>query len=167
VRNDGYAHALAPELELVHGGGPEGIGRAQHHLLAPLVELGGQFADGGGFAHAVDAHHHDHVGAHRVGNVVVADVLRVVLREQLGDFFLEDAVEFAGGHVLVLGHAGFDPFDDLERGGNAHVGGDQDFFQFVEHFFVHGRLPDHGFAQLGEKVLLVFSSPLSKDSSCS
>ena len=46
---------LRPDLQLVGGGGPEGVRGAQQHPLAPQHQKAGHLADGGGLAHAVDA----------------------------------------------------------------------------------------------------------------
>ena len=46
---------LCPDLQLVGGGGAEGIGGAQHHPFALLFQAGGDLSDGGGLAHTVDA----------------------------------------------------------------------------------------------------------------
>ena len=48
--------ALAPQLQLVNGGGAEGVAGGQQHLAALPHQARGQLADGGGFAHPVHAH---------------------------------------------------------------------------------------------------------------
>ena len=60
--NDVHIRPISPDGQLLLGGGSEGIGRGQHHLVTGLAVLHGQFADGGGFARAVDAHDQDHKG---------------------------------------------------------------------------------------------------------
>ena len=55
----GHLVALAPGLQLLHRRGAEGVAGREHHLLAVVLELFGQLADGGGLAGAVDAHHED------------------------------------------------------------------------------------------------------------
>ena len=55
-----HADPPAPGLELVGGGGAEGVGGAEHDVLVLGDEDAGELADGGGLAGAVDAdHEHD------------------------------------------------------------------------------------------------------------
>ena len=54
--------ALAPDLQLLDGGGAEGITGGQHHRFALVLEAARQLADGGGLADAVDPDHQDHIG---------------------------------------------------------------------------------------------------------
>ena len=49
--HDRHVAAVAPLFELVDGGGAEGVGGAEGHRIAVLLELVGQFPDGGGLAH--------------------------------------------------------------------------------------------------------------------
>ena len=55
ARHHAGAGALAPDLELIDGGGAEGVAGHQHHRLALGAESGGELADGRGLAGAVDA----------------------------------------------------------------------------------------------------------------
>jgi hypothetical protein len=50
-------------LELLGGGGAERVARGHHHLVAGGHLALAELADGGGLAHAVDAHEQPHVGA--------------------------------------------------------------------------------------------------------
>ncbi len=52
----------APGLQLVGGGGAEGVRGAQHHAAAVGDQDAGQLADGGGLAGAVDADDQQHRG---------------------------------------------------------------------------------------------------------
>ncbi len=54
---DGGAGPLAPDLELIDGRGTECIARHQHDAFSLGAEFGGELADGGGLAGAVDAGH--------------------------------------------------------------------------------------------------------------
>ncbi len=60
--DDRHAVALAPGLQLLHGGGAKGITGGEHDRAAVLAQAMGQFADGGGLAGAVDADHEDDIG---------------------------------------------------------------------------------------------------------
>ena len=55
-----HPDALAPDLELLHGGRAERVARSEQHLLAVGLQLGGELADGGRLADAVHADHEDH-----------------------------------------------------------------------------------------------------------
>ena len=55
LADDHGAGALRPDLQLVGSGGAEGVACNQQNLLALLDQPGGDLADGGGLAHAVDA----------------------------------------------------------------------------------------------------------------
>jgi hypothetical protein len=64
----GAAHEVGtgttrPGLELLGGRGPERVARGHHHLVAVAHQALAELADGGGLAHAVDAHEQPHVGA--------------------------------------------------------------------------------------------------------
>ena len=59
------ADALAPDLQLLDGGGAERVAGGEHHAQALLAEFLRQLADGGGLARAVHADHQDHVGLRR------------------------------------------------------------------------------------------------------
>ena len=54
-----------PRRELLDGRRAEGVGRAEDDLCPRAVELRRDLADGRGLAHAVDAHHQDHVRPRR------------------------------------------------------------------------------------------------------
>ena len=122
-----HAGALAPDLQLLDGGGAEGVAGGDHHLLAGGAELAGELADGGGLARAVDADDQHHLRAAGVD------------RHRPGDR-LEDGGDLAGEQVLDLARA--DPAaeaalgdggGDLERGLDPHVGGDQQLLEALEH----------------------------------
>ena len=51
-----------PDLQLIRCRRTEGIRRAQQHLFPVVLHLMGQLADGGGFAHTVDADHQNDAG---------------------------------------------------------------------------------------------------------
>ena len=57
-----YTHAFAPNAQLLHGSGTEGVGCTQIDFLACLLELPGEFADGRRLAYPVHTNHQNHVG---------------------------------------------------------------------------------------------------------
>ena len=132
-----HTGALGPDLQLVGGGGAEGIAGAQQHLLALLAELMGHLADGGGLAHAVDADEQHHGG-------LGADVQRHVVHFQLpGKDPAQGGLALLGAlQALVIYHiAQF--FYGRHGHFHAHIRHDERFLQFVEKRIVH-HLPDHG-----------------------
>ena len=55
ARDEDGAGALAPDFELIDGGGAERVAGRQHDLAALGAEFRGELADGRGLAGAVDA----------------------------------------------------------------------------------------------------------------
>ena len=149
LANDVHPRPLGPDLQLVGGGGPEGIRRAEEDPLALLLQPGGQLADGGGLAHAVDAdeQHHRRGMAQLQGGVphlelfrhdVPQGVLYGVLRAQA----------LGVRSVLQLP-------DDVGGGLCPHIREDQRVGQIVIEFIVHFFPEDivlPGFFQLIEKA---------------
>ena len=89
--DDGYAVAFAPFLELFARCGAERVACREYHGFALRLEVFGQFADGGGFARAVDARHHDDEGL-----AVVGDFQRFFQRgEQVVNGFFQCLAQFA------------------------------------------------------------------------
>jgi hypothetical protein len=85
-----HADALAPHVELLHGGGAEGVASGEHDLLALALQLGRELADRGRLADAVDADDHHHRGLGREDDASAADAedLRGVLAQGLPDALL-------------------------------------------------------------------------------
>ena len=52
----GGANATPPSLQLIGGGGTEGVGRPEQHLMSHGHQDAGELAGGGGFPGAVDSH---------------------------------------------------------------------------------------------------------------
>ena len=109
--------ACAPGLELFNGGGAEGIACGKHDFFAFLLEVTRQFADGGGFARAVDAGHEDdkRLGAAGVERLRVGgeQVLHMVAYRR-----------FDGVHVFQFFAVDLrgDAVDDIARDFHADVG---------------------------------------------
>jgi hypothetical protein len=62
ARHYARASAFAPDLELIDGGGAERVAGDHHDALALGAEFGGELADGGGLAGAIDAGDQDDEG---------------------------------------------------------------------------------------------------------
>ncbi len=57
----GDAEALGPHLELLDGGGAEGVGGGEHDLASLVMEELGELGGGGGLAGAIDADDEHHL----------------------------------------------------------------------------------------------------------
>ena len=55
---DRNANAVGPNDELVYGSCSKGVGGTQNYLESGLFHLVSKFANGSGFAYAIDAHNH-------------------------------------------------------------------------------------------------------------
>ena len=149
--DDVHPGALRPDGELLHGRGAEGIGGADHDLLALGGQHGRELADGGGLPHPVHAHdEHDIRLLGEIegldGGVVPVDI------QKLPDLVADEVHELVHGHVLVLLHPVLEVLDHLEGGVHAHVRGQQGLLQRVQHVVVHLGLAHDGPSQLLEEV---------------
>ena len=147
-----HVRALGPDVELFDGCGAERVGSAQKHGVPGLLVAVGQLADGGGLAYAINTHHHNDVRLLGQRRVEVSGTLGRVVEQEPGHLVADDGVEFFGRDVGVLGHMRFDELDDLERGRDADVAGDEDLFEGVEGVFIDGVLAAHEPVELSEKA---------------
>ena len=109
----------------------------------------GQFADGGGLAHAVHPHHNNDMGLGAGDLEGFAATVRIA--HQTGDLRTQDPVQFGSAEVAVPLHALLYASDDLQRGFHADIAGDQGLFQGIEDFVVHVALPDNGPGELAKE----------------
>ena len=156
----GHAYTLAPDAKLLYGCCAECVGSTQIYLLACLLELPGELADGRGLAHAVHAHHKNHVGLMVAGQIPVVVILRIVLCQQICDFIAQDAVQLRGADILVARHALLDAPDDLQRRVDAHITRDKHFLEIVEHIVINLRLSGYRTGQFTENAGLGFLQAL-------
>ena len=125
-----HAGAIAPDLKLLDRSCAERVARRDHHLLAGGAELRGELADRRGLARAVDAdHQHD---------LRLLGVKRQRFRDRL-----HDPGDLLGQQPLDLGDrelAAHPPLGevcrDAQRGVDAHVGGDQQLFEALQHLVI-------------------------------
>lgn len=75
----GHAHTFAPDADLLHGGGTEGVGGAKIDLLAGFLKLVCELSNGCGLAHAVHADDKDDVRGVVGGQLPIVVVGGVVL----------------------------------------------------------------------------------------
>jgi hypothetical protein len=126
--------AAPPDVELVDSGRTEGIAGGEHHRAALGVELGGELADGGGLARAVDA------DDERNERLSLADQERLGHRgEDLLNLGGDDRFHLICRDRLVvtsIAHRRGDPGRALD----AEIGADQHILDLVEHRLVESAL---------------------------
>ena len=126
---------LCPDLQLVGGGGAEGIGGAQHHPFALLFQAGGDLSDGGGLAHTVDADEDADAGL-RVqlqGGVPHLHLRHQDLPQGLPDLLLALQV--------LLADLGPQLFHGVRGSVHAKICHDEGFLQFFKKVLVRLRKP--------------------------
>ena len=113
----------------------------------------GELADGGGFARAVHAHHHQH------GGVLATDVERLLQgTEQIGQRVGEQAANLGGRFGAGRFHAPTQISQQRGGGGHAGVGHDEGRFEFFVQRFVDLAAAEQaadaraGFAQAGAQA---------------
>ncbi len=136
---------VTPALQLFDSRRAEGIAGGQHDALSVLLQLAGQFADGGGLAGPVDADHQNDSrsawGRVRKGPLVGCQDLQQLLFEgaaeglRVRQFFAPDP----GGEVI----------DDAAGGIHPDIRGEQQGFQLLQQIFVDGLAAKH---QVGQPV---------------
>ena len=146
--DDGHPYPLAPDDELLHGSGTEGVGSTEVDLLASLFELPGQLANGSGLAHAVHTDNEDDVGVTTVFPLRGVEGVFLGLSQQGGNLLTKDVVQLRGGDILVTCHALLNALDNLQRGVNANIARNKHLLEIVEHVLVNLRLARHGACQL-------------------
>ena len=119
--------ALSPDFQLFDGGGAEGIGGAEQDGTLLVLEAHSEFADGGGFAGAVDAHDQNYGG--RLGNARYGAFAGL---EDLQQVFADEVPQLGGVGELVAFHALANAFQNFAGGTDTDVGGDQGEFQFIQ-----------------------------------
>ena len=137
LAHDVHTGPLRPDLQLIGGGGTEGISGAQQHLLALILQPVGQLADGRGLTHAVDSDDESHAGPGR-------EVQRRIAHRQL----FRQNVPQGVFHVLLVGQQlGIGPLFQLGHGVHrrihAHVRQDESLLQIVVESLVEG-VEGHG-----------------------
>ena len=114
--DEARAGTPGPDLELLLGGGAEGVGGAEGHLAAVLAQLLGELADRRRLAGAVDADDEDHRRA-------LSDLERGRRPKERRDLLGQRGVEV--GEVLP----GLETPDELGRRANADVRAEQRFLE--------------------------------------
>ena len=116
--DDGNTGALAPHIELLDGGGAEGIGRTDHDILAAGSHGARNLADRRGLAGTVDAHKQH--AARRIGKRITLNRHKMAL-ELLG----QSAAKLRGGLKVLLGSSIAQVIGDLNSDLGTHVTHDE------------------------------------------
>ena len=124
-----YAGTLAPHIELLDGGGAEGVGRTDHHVLAAGGHGACNLADRGGLAGAVDADK-QHT-ARRIGKRIALNRHKMAL-ELLG----QGAAKLRGGLEVLLGRGVAQVIGDLNGDLGTHVTHDEGVLKILPKILV-------------------------------
>ena len=144
LRDHGHVVAIAPDLQLLDGGGAERVARGEHDFEALLLQLPRELADGRGLAGAVDAD--DENRERRSGAVDLQWLLRRPQDvQQRAAQRCEQCFEIV--ELLALDLA-TQLFEDALRGFDANVRGDQSRLELVENRVVDAACRQ----QVGEVV---------------
>src|SRR5205814_1137942 len=118
LADDLGAGALAPDFQLLDGGGTESVGSAEQDGTLFILVTVGEFADGGCFARAVDADHEDDGG--RFGDARHRAFAGLQDFEQV---LANQVAEFGGVRQLVAFYTLANAFENFVGGADADVGG--------------------------------------------
>ena len=158
---------LAPGVELLDGGGAKSIAGDQQYLFAIVAVLGGELADGGGLADAVDAEKDDHPGARRKPRASWARRLSRAACSTIAACSCADISWLRSS--LLPGACRRSASINFSRGFDADIGGDQALFHLVQRLFVplailqdRADLLHPGLAAFGQSLF----EPLKKSADC-
>ena len=121
---------------MLDGGSAESVSGTEDDLFALSDEAVSEFTNGRRLAHTIDTHDHNDVRATRRQLDVVSGGLAIFGKER-GNLFAQDGVELFGGLVGIALDTSRDAFDDFERSIDAHIGGDEDLFELIEHVGIY------------------------------
>jgi hypothetical protein len=154
VGDDVGTDDLAPRLELLDGGGAEGIAGSYDYFLAVLAVGLGELGDAGGLAGAVHADDEDDGGT-GVGRrfFFAPDPAFLAARlEDADQFFLEEVADFGGVLDALLLDLELNVGEDLLGGVDAGVGADEELFELFPDLVVDfGAVEEAG--DVGEPTL--------------
>ena len=100
------------------------------------LQLGGELADGGGLARAVDAHHHHHPGPRRRRGARPAGVGSPSRARMRAISSRSAASSRAGSESSLARHAGADRLEQRGGGRDADVGGEEHLLELGQHRLV-------------------------------
>ena len=136
--HDRHAHSFAPDTELLHRRSAESVSSAQIDFLARLFVLMRELANGGGFAHTIHTHYHNHIGFawERVGKI--KHLSGIILRQKRSHFIHQNSIQLTGTKILITLHTLLNTFDDTEGSLHAHIRRDERLFQIIQDIVIHG-----------------------------
>ena len=123
--------AIRPDAELLDGRGAKRVARGEHHVLARVGEAARELADGGGLARAVHADHQQHEGLRAVSSSGFCDGSRMAVIASVSA-----AISASTSSSSLRAHLLAQLFEDVLRGVDADVRGQQARLEFIEHFGV-------------------------------
>ena len=123
--HDRDVEPCSPQVQLLDGGGSKRVARGQHRTAAVGLHTVGQFGRRGGLAGAVYADQRNHCQPVALGQVGGA-LAETGNNFRLGDF--QHAAGLAAARLVRFA----DDIDDALGDGEAHVGGEQRGFEFLD-----------------------------------
>ena len=157
--DDGDGVAFAPDLELLDGGGAEGVARGQQDAVAVALKSMGELADGGGLADAVDADHQNDEGAAGFRNVFQGG-FRVA--QQGGQFLFEGLQQGVGIGELLARNLGGEALDNRVRRLYADIGGEQLGLDVLQQFVVDPLGPENESGQAVHQTVAGLGQTVAK-----
>ena len=122
--DDRNGEALGPLIQLLDGGGTEGIGCGKHHFFSLTLEEMRQLGGAGGFAHAIDADDQNNAGG-------VSEFRQACGRgrEDFEDFFAAHVDDFFSLEAAAFGSQ---DVQDVHRHAHPNIASDEAFLEFIE-----------------------------------
>ncbi len=138
---DRHSGAFAPYLKLLDGGCTECVCRTEHHLVSGTHILTCELSYGGGLAHSVDTHHHNHVRLTGLWHLEISEFLILgttyVLGKKVCNLFAKKIVKLFRTEILVAGHTGFKTLYDLKRSVHAYIACYECLLQVVKNLVIY------------------------------
>lgn len=142
VADNVYAHPVAKDFKLLLGGGPEGIGGAQHHLFPFLRQVVRQFGNTGRLADSVHSHHQDNVwGAG--GGLTGPGAGRAARFQVMGQHLLQESKGGIRVRNPLASYLLLEILDNSQGSLDPDVGGNQYFLKLFPNRLIQARGPEN------------------------
>ena len=86
--------------------------------------------------------------------IPIVVILSMVFAQKRRYLVAKNAIELGSRDILIASHTLLDTLNDFQSGINAHIAGDKDLFEVVEHIVVDFRLTSNSTCQLRKNTLL-------------